>query len=52
MINVISKICKTPLCYTHVQDKYEGYCFIHTFPDKPVSRNYKTIEIIQLYYDR
>ena len=47
MINVKNKMCKTPLCYTIVQDKYEGYClycFIHTFPDKPVSRNYKTKE--------
>ena len=27
--------------------KYEGYClncFLHTFPDKPVTRNYKTKE--------
>lgn len=48
MIDVISKICKTHLCYTRVSNKtYEGYClrcFIYTFPDKPVSRNYKTKE--------
>ena len=53
MINVISKTCKTPLCYTHVQDKYEGYClycFIHIFPDKHVSRNYKTKEYAVVEY--
>ncbi len=41
------KRCKTPLCDTRVSEKYEGYClfcFINTFPDKPVSRNYKTKE--------
>jgi hypothetical protein len=46
MVNVKSKTCK--LCDTQVsRNKYEGYClrcFIHTFPDKPVSRNYKTKE--------
>jgi hypothetical protein len=47
MINVKNKTCKTPLCYTIVKNKYEGYClfcFINTFPDKPVARNYKTKE--------
>jgi hypothetical protein len=47
MINVKEKICKTPLCSTTVGDKYEGYClpcFVHMFPDKPNSRNYKTKE--------
>jgi hypothetical protein len=47
MIDVKSKLCRTHLCDTHVRDKYEGYClrcFVHTFPDKPVSRNYKTKE--------
>jgi len=45
MVNVGSKKCK--FCPTIVKNKYEGYClrcFIHTFPDKPVSRNYKTKE--------
>jgi hypothetical protein len=35
------------MCDTQVTNKYEGYClrcFVHTFPDKPVSRNYKTKE--------
>jgi hypothetical protein len=48
MINVVNMKCKTHLCYTQVNNKYKGYClrcFIHTFPDKPNSRNYKTKEI-------
>jgi len=47
MIDVTSKRCKTPLCYTMVQKKYDGYCFfcfIHTFPDSLITRNYKTKE--------
>jgi hypothetical protein len=47
MIDVHHKTCKTPLCFTQVQKKYDGYClycFINTFPDKPVVRNYKTKE--------
>ena len=47
MVNVISKACKTYLCSTSVTDKYQGYClrcYIYTFPDKPVARNYKTKE--------
>ena len=47
MINVIDKTCKSEWCYTKVTDKYDGYClycFIHLFPEKPVSRNYKTKE--------
>jgi hypothetical protein len=47
MVNVVSKTCKTYLCNTRVQDKYDGYClfcYINLFPDKPVSRNYKTKE--------
>ena len=47
MINIVSKTCKTHLCYTQVGNKYDGYClycFINTFPDKPVTRNYKTKE--------
>jgi hypothetical protein len=43
-----SGLCKSPLCETVVSNpKYEGYClrcFIHLFPDKPNSRNYKTKE--------
>ena len=47
MVNVTSKSCKTHLCSTRVHEKYDGYCFycyIHLFPDKPVTRNYKTKE--------
>ena len=47
MINIEHKLCKTYLCGTRVSDKYEGYClycFINLFPDKPISRNYKTKE--------
>ena len=47
MIDVKHQTCKNDWCFTRVQDKYEGYClfcFIHMFPDKPVSRNYKTKE--------
>jgi hypothetical protein len=48
MINVKTPICKTYLCDIQVSNKkYEGYClrcFIHTFPDKPITRNYKTKE--------
>ena len=42
MIDVINKKCKTNLCDKQVTNKYEGYClhcFMHLFPDKPVSRN-------------
>ena len=51
MINVAGKICKTPNCTITIRnnknDKYKGYClfcFIHTFPDEQVVRNYKTKE--------
>jgi hypothetical protein len=47
MIDIRHPNCKTPLCGTIVTEKYEGYClycFINTFPDKPVSRNYKKKE--------
>ena len=47
MVNVINKRCKTYLCSTLVQKKYDGYCrfcYMNLFPDKPVSRNYKTKE--------
>ena len=47
MINIKNKTCNNEWCSTIVQDKYEGYClycFINMFPDKPVSRNYKTKE--------
>jgi hypothetical protein len=47
MINIIDKTCKSTWCYTQISEKYDGYClhcFINLFPDKPVSRNYKTKE--------
>ena len=47
MEDVTHKRCKTFMCNTHIKNKYEGYClfcFINTFPEKPVSRNYKTRE--------
>jgi hypothetical protein len=47
MIDVKHKKCKTYLCDKRFDKKYEGYClfcFINTFPDKPVARNYKTKE--------
>jgi hypothetical protein len=47
MVDVKHKTCKTYLCSTQVTEKYDGYClfcYMHTFPDKPVSRNYKTKE--------
>jgi very-short-patch-repair endonuclease len=46
MVDVRSKRCM--LCPTHVKTKkYRGYCircFMYTFPDIPVSRNYKVKE--------
>jgi hypothetical protein len=47
MVNVCHKLCKTNLCGTIISEKYDGYCmicFIHLFPDKPITRNYKTKE--------
>ena len=47
MVDVKNKTCKTYLCSTLVTEKYDGYClfcYIHLFPDKPVTRNYKTKE--------
>jgi hypothetical protein len=47
MINIVDKTCINNWCYTIVQNKYEGYClfcFVHIFPNKHVSRNYKTKE--------
>ena len=47
MIDVKNKRCKSYLCFTQVSNKYDGYClycYMNFFPDKPVSRNYKTKE--------
>jgi len=43
-----SALCKSEWCHTIPNKKNEGYCllcFIHLFPDKKTSRNYKTKEI-------
>ena len=56
MVDVLHKRCNTHLCDTIVinnNNKYKGYClrcFIHTFPDEPVSRNYKTKERVVVEY--
>jgi hypothetical protein len=53
MIDVMSKMCKTYLCSTQVREKYDGYClfcYMNLFPDKPVSRNYKTKEYSVVEY--
>ena len=47
MVNVKDKTCNSEWCWTLVSNKYDGYClycFMNLFPDKPVSRNYKTKE--------
>lgn len=41
------KKCQTPHCDIKGSEKYENYClfcYMHTFPDRPVARNYKTKE--------
>jgi hypothetical protein len=44
-----SKVCKSSWCETTISSKkYEGYCaycYVNLFPDKPISRNYKTKEL-------
>jgi len=47
MVDIKHRTCQSEWCYTRVTDKYDGYCvfcYIHLFPDKPISRNYKTKE--------
>lgn len=48
MIDVVSRRCLTEHCMTLAnRPQYRGYCFpcfINTFPDEPVARNYKTKE--------
>ena len=60
MVDIISKKCKSEFCSTRAKDKYDGYCtfcYVNLFPDKPVSRNYKTKEhtvaehILNMYPD-
>lgn len=48
MIDVVNKKCIIPLCGIVANcDKYKGYCsrcFIFTFPDDPLVKNFKTKE--------
>ena len=53
MVDVKNKTCKSEWCSTLVQEKYDGYClfcYMNLFPDKPVSRNYKTKEYAVVEY--
>lgn len=53
MINIINKVCILNLCSTQANRKYRGYCFrcfVHTFPDEPVCRNYRIKERIVTDY--
>jgi len=53
MIDVKHKTCKSSWCSTLVKEKYDGYClfcYMNLFPDKPVSRNYKTKEYAVVEY--
>ena len=53
MVDVKHQTCKSYLCSTLVQEKYDGYClfcYMNLFPDKPVSRNYKTKEYSVVEY--
>ena len=53
MVDVKNKTCKSSWCSTLVQEKYDGYClfcYMNLFPDKPVSRNYKTKEYSVVEY--
>jgi hypothetical protein len=53
MVNIKDKRCLSEWCNTRPCYKYEGYCmycYIHLFPDKPVSRNYKTKETAVVHF--
>jgi hypothetical protein len=53
MIDVTHLLCKTPLCLTRVIPKYKGYClycFINTYPDEQIARNYKNKESAVVQY--
>jgi len=50
-----SALCKSTFCETYKNKKYNGYCtrcYIHLFPDEPISRNYKTKEYAVLEFIR
>jgi hypothetical protein len=48
MEDVVNKQCLSEWCYIkYPSKKYEGYClfcYVNLFPDKPITRNYKTKE--------
>jgi hypothetical protein len=47
MVDVFAKICLSEWCLTQAHAKCENYClfcYMNLFPDKPISRNYKTKE--------
>jgi len=53
MVDVHHKKCKTLYCEVRVENKYEGYClrcFIYTFPENTIVRNYKTKETFVAQY--
>ena len=57
MVDVKNKTCYNNWCSIRAIDKYDGYClrcYIYTFPDKPVARNYKTKEraVVDFVYKR
>jgi len=48
-----SQLCKSTFCETYKNKKYNGYCsrcYIHLFPNEPISRNYKTKEYAVLEF--
>ena len=50
-----SQLCKSSFCETRKNSKYKGYCtrcYIHLFPDEPISTNYKTKEYAVLEFIR
>jgi len=47
MVDVFAKICVSEWCLTFAHAKCENYClfcYMNLFPDKPITRNYKTKE--------
>ena len=59
MVDIKNIKCKSEHCNIRAKNhKYQGYClycFVHTFPDEPVSRNYKVkekhvVDYIKLYF--
>ena len=50
-----SCLCKSTFCETRKNLKYKGYCtrcYVHLFPDEPISKNYKTKEYAVLEFIR